>query len=415
MKRYLYAVAVVGLLLAACQKGSNPSNRNVDIVYLETNDNDNNAILAYYWNDTALVPLPGSPFATGGKGIANPTQVLGPDDNDQQVILTTDKKFLLAVNVGSNTISVFKISQYGTLTPVTGSPFDSHGDNPVSIGQKGKYIYVVNQSANVSKMTNPSNPNYTVFTLDNNGSLSHVANSTFETTAGVSPSQALVSTNGRFLFGADFLGFMNTPPVGTLRSFTISPTTGKLSPAAGTPQTIPDMGGALGLWQHPTNDVLYVGFPLAGKVGVYSINNTTGALSFETSIASGPAVCWLRTNKAGTRLYTLNSAENTVSVFNTSAAAAPAALQKLTLKNSGPLYMAMGLSFTTSETFSLSFSPSEKMLYVVSQYTNPTFGLGSYNLLHVLKVAADGTVSEPTEPLSLPVASTVRPQGVVVL
>ena len=400
------------VVISSCKKNGGGSNSNADgdIIYLETNDYNGNAILAYYHeNDSTLVPLPGSPFSTGGNGIANPTQGLGPDDDDNQVRITSDKRFLMAVNAGSNTIAVFKILSNGLLKSVEGSPFPSGGSNPVSIGESGKYFFIVNKGITSVGSKTAIVPNYTTVTMDNDGRLYNVPNSTFETTPGTSPSQALVSNDGHFLFGADFLGFMDTPAVGTLRSFVINGN-GTFAPVAGTPLTIPQAGGALGLWQHPASDVLYVGFPVAGMIGIYNIKNT-GALSFSNSVMSGPAVCWLRTNANGSNLYALNSGENTVSVFNSSVPTSLSSQQKLSLKNAGPLYSAM--NFTTSEDFSLSFSPSGKNLYVISQYTNPNLNLGNYNLLHVLKVNNDGTLTEPANPLALPVSSSVRPQGVV--
>ncbi len=413
MKSILYMLAIA-VIFASCNKngGSNSPVPNGDIVYFETNDANGNAVLAYFHkNDSTLVPLPGSPFSTGGLGIANPGQGLGPDDDDNQLRITTDKKFLLAVNAGSNSIAVFRIYDHGLLSPVAGSPFYSGGQNPVSIGEFGKYLFVVNKAVSPVADKDPD-PNYTVFTIDGDGKLWPVPNSTFETTEGSSPSQALASGDGRFLFGADFLGFMAMPAVGTLRSFNIHGN-GTISPVAGTPLTIPAAGGALGLWQNPRANVLYVGFPLAGMVGVYDINVSTGALTFNKSVAAGPAVCWLRTNSDGSDLYALNSAENTVSVYNTSTPASPSAIQKLVLKDAGPDYTAMGMAFPTSEDFSLSFSPSGKTLYVICQYTNPDFSLGNYNLLHVLKVGVDGMLSETTEPMPIPVSNTVRPQGLV--
>jgi 6-phosphogluconolactonase (cycloisomerase 2 family) len=413
MKNVFYILLTV-VAISSCNKTGkfNPNNNNGDVVYFETNDAAGNGIMAYWHkNDSTLELIPGSPFATGGLGVANPTQGLGPDDDDNQVRITSDYKFLLAVNPGSNSISVFNIGSEGQLAAVAGSPFPSGGINPVSIGESGKYLYVVNKAIAPGADVDP-NPNYTPFTISEEGKLSPVPNSAFETTAGSSPSQALGSHDGRFVFGADFLGFMDTPAVGTLRSFVINKQ-GGINPVAGTPYVIPEKGGALGLWQNPRANVLYVGFPLAGQIGVYDIDPSSGALNFNNSVSSGAAVCWLRTNSEGSNLYALNSAENSVSVFNTSTASSPVSVQKLALADPGPDYTAMGMSFPTSEDFSLSFSPSGKTLYVISQYTNPDFTLGNFNLLHVLKVAEDGTLSELTQPVPIPVSSTVRPQGLV--
>ncbi|MEP6747022.1 MAG: beta-propeller fold lactonase family protein [Bacteroidota bacterium] len=410
--KVLPVLAIVTILAAGCHKneGGSPTAQG-HLIYLETNDAAGNAVLAYVQKpDSTIIPLPGSPFATGGNGLANPTQGLGPDDADNQLVITKDNKFLLAVNAGSRSIAVFGIGTTGALTPVSGSPFNSGGPNPESIAVLGDYVYVVNKGTNDPEASG-NEPNYTVMKMDGHGALSPVENSTIKTVSGSSPSQGLLSNDHHFLFGADFLGFMLMPVQGSLRSFSIG-MDHKLT-IASAPIVIPGKGGALGLWQHPTANILYVGFPVQGKVAVYNIDATSGALSFSKTVDAGPAACWLRTSKDGKYLYALNSGENTMSIYNTSEPGSPASLGKFSLKNSGPLYSAMG--FTTSEDFSFEFSRDGKYCYVISQYTNPDFTLGNYNLLHVLVVGTDGLLTEPGDPVQLPVGSTVRPQGVVTL
>lgn len=406
----------MALAIIACGCNKNPTTiSSREIVYVESNNfmDNQNSILAYeHTQSGTFVPITGSPFLTSGAGVANPHQDLGPDDSDTQLKMSEDGKFLFAVNSGSNTIAVFSIQNDGSLTAVPGSPFPSGGQTPVSIDVKGQYVYVVNKSDDpIHPIT--QNPNYVVFTVDAAGKLTLISSSKIETTPGSSPAQALVSKDGKFLFGADFLGFKLTPLVGTLRSFTIN-SSGLITPVPGTPQYIPGMGGALGLWQHPSSNTLYVGFPLQGKFAIYNINSTSGSLNFISTVDAGPAACWIRTSKSGNRLYVLNSGENSISMYNSSSPQAPTSLGKIMLKNSGPIYMAMGLPFTTSEGFAFEFSASEKNLYVVSQHTNPDFNIGNYNYLHALTVADDGTLSEPNGPLQLPVTSNIRPQGVVV-
>lgn len=392
-----------------------------DVVYVQTNNfNDNqNAVLAYRdKGDGVLEPLAGSPFATNGSGVGNPMQILGPADSDYEVRLSADKKFLLAVNSGSNTIAVFSIKDDGSLQHVTGSPFPSGGQTPASLDVSGNYVFVTNKSQDPLH-TITAAPNYSAFTIDGAGKLTAVSGGKVETTAGSSPANALASRDGKFLFGTDFLGFMLMPAVGTLRSFTLG-STGVLTPVAGTPYVLPagsmPDNGALGLWQHPSGNPLYVGLPVQGKVGVYNINATTGALSLQTTVAAGKAACWLRTNAAGNHLYCLNSADNTVQLFNTANPSSPVSVQTLQLKNSGPDYAGPGgAMFKTSQDFSLQLSSNEKILYVVCQHTNTNFSIGNYNYLHSLKVADDGQLTEATEPVQLPVSSNIRPKGLAVI
>jgi 6-phosphogluconolactonase (cycloisomerase 2 family) len=415
--KYIFPSLMFLLIAASCQKnnGRSPKPIKGDVVYVESNDyrDDQNKIIAYLnKGDGKLEELPASPFPAGGSGVGDPTQALGPLDSDNQLKISSDGHFLLAVNAGSNTIAVFYIQDDGSLTAVPGSPFPSGGQTPVSIATKDNYVYVVNKAQDsVHKIT--TKPNYTVFSIDYKGTLTPVPQSTIEISAGASPAQALVSNDGKFLFGADFLAFMLKPAQGTLRSFKID-ADGKLDPVAGTPQPIP-MGGALGLAQNPRDNTLYVGSPVTGQVDVYSIDGSSGTLNFVSSVASGPASCWLRTAHGGNNLYALNSAENSISVFNSSSTKSPLLTNKVFLKESGPLFTAGGKQNATSEDFSFEFSPTEKFVYVVSQFANPDFSIGNFNYLHVLAVAADGSLTETKDPTLLPVANKFRPQGVEVV
>src|SRR5579872_782500 len=118
------------------------------IVYVLSNDyHDNaNAVLAYRRKpDGTLAPLPGSPFLTHGAGLGNPQEILGPDDTDDPLIVSPDGRYLLAVNGGSNTVAVFIINHDGSLTSVAGSPFASGGQTPCSVAINGRFVYVANK------------------------------------------------------------------------------------------------------------------------------------------------------------------------------------------------------------------------------------------------------------------------------
>jgi hypothetical protein len=143
--RLLMAVAGSAALTTflACNKhaGGPEGTDGGKIVYVESNDyHDNaNAILAYRkMTDGTLTPLAGSPFLTHGAGVANPKQVLGPDDSDDPIAISSDGQFLMAVNGGSNTIAVFSINSDGSLVPVPGSPFASGGQTPCSVAINGR-------------------------------------------------------------------------------------------------------------------------------------------------------------------------------------------------------------------------------------------------------------------------------------
>jgi 6-phosphogluconolactonase (cycloisomerase 2 family) len=157
----------------------------------------------------------------------------------------------------------------------------------------------------------------------------------------------------------------------------------------------------LGLWANPDARQLYVGFVTVNKLGVYTWDED-GVPIFERTVPnSGKAICWLRINRAGTRLYTANTGSSTVSVYDTTDADEPKEIQAIHTSGPGAL-------------FQLALDPTERFLYVIGQR-------GSHaapgNTLHVLAVdEEDGTLTEvPSSPVPITLQSPdARPQGVAV-
>jgi 6-phosphogluconolactonase (cycloisomerase 2 family) len=368
-------------------------------VYVESNiaQPGANSILAYQTAaDGSLQALKNSPYLTGGSGFTDSSFALGPFDSDQNVITNPDHSLLFAVNSGSNSIAVFHIDQQGSLSPVAGSPFASYGIQPVSLGYNNGILVVVNKHQDPAQASDQSLPNYTTFSVNKDGSLSHIANSTIDVANGSSPSQALVYKN--LIFGADFLG-------GLLQSFQLN--RGYLK--QNLPVSLPNgefVGVAaphvpLGLEVNPNAPVLYVGYPTASKIGVYTLTHS-GTPQFGKTVAnSGLAVCWLKTNRAGTRLYTSNSADHSISVYDTTNPYEPTEIQKLVVNTDGAL-------------FQIALDSTNSYLYALEQRSAANIAEGLGNAIHVLKIdALDGKVSEvadATQKLILP--DGTRPQGI---
>ena len=165
--------------------------------------------------------------------------------------------------------------------------------------------------------------------------------------------------------------------------------------------------------------MLYVGLPLQSRLAVYTYDGLTGALTYRSTSKVGlqsplvGAICWLRTNRTGTRLYALNSGEATVSVLDISNALNPVEIQVFQLRKVGPVFGSTQLA-RSSAPFHLTPSPHEPVLFVVSQHVNSDFS-ANYNYLHALAVGDSGNLSEPFEPVQPPVPATARPQGIVSL
>ena len=223
---------------------------------------------------------------------------------------------MFAVNSGSNSIAVFHIRPHdGSLEPAEGSPFPSGGINPVSIGLRGDQIVIVNQDLDPAQNAAGTLPSIVTRHVTEDGRIvKFPADTTISLSVGSAPSQALTANNRPFVFDAQFLG-------GRLASYRLFPN-GRL--LANPPQPLPaseSVGGTaplpLGLWVNPDARQLYVGFVTVNKLGVYTWDEE-GVPVFERTVAnSGKAICWLRANRAGTRLYSANTGSSTVSVYDT--------------------------------------------------------------------------------------------------
>jgi hypothetical protein len=376
-----------------------------DVVYVQSNDPNGNAILAYGRGaDGSLAPLPGSPFSTGGLGIT-PTFDLGPFDSDQEIITDPGHDLLFTVNGGSDSIAVFKIAGNGSLTPVDGSPFYSGGSNPVSLGLAGDVLCVVNKDADPDH-PGRSLPSYASFKVTAKGRLVAVPRSTLFDPLGSDPTQALISPDGTLMFNADFLG-------GVLRSFGIG-AAGRLDSRAVMPlpaAEFADTGAPplpLGLAIHPERPLLYVGFVTINRVGVYRYTKA-GALRFVRTVPnSGTAVCWLLVNQDGSRLYASNTGEPSLSVYDLQPEPSdPIEIQKVNLRVTGP--------FANSRPggFQIGLDPSERFLHVVTQQSSAA-STPAANALHTFRVEPDGKLTEvASSPILLPVPNLTRPQGVL--
>jgi 6-phosphogluconolactonase (cycloisomerase 2 family) len=301
------------------------------------------------------------------------------------------------VNGGSDSIAVFRVHDDGSLSPVDGSPFPSGGSNPVSVGLAGDILCVVNKDQDPDH-PGAVLPNYTTFRVTPRGRLIPIPNSTVFVEAGGSPSQALTVPEHQLVFGADFMG-------GLLRSFKILDN-GRLD--AREAQMLPpalfegtgDPPFPLGLRTHPKHQLLYVGYVTINKMGVYHYSKDGGLRFLRAVPNSGMAICWILANADGSRLYTTNTADNSVSVYDAfTNPAEPVEIQKVTLQGMG-------------NSFQLALDSTGQFLHVVTQRAALSLP-ASANALHVLRVAGDGRLTEaPSSPTVLPVANLVRPQGV---
>jgi len=150
------SLAVVAAATAAAMASA--SSDVVGHLYVNANTPGTNTIAAFHRHaDGSLTPMHGSPFPAGGAGT-------GTGIGSQGALqITSDGKYLLAVDAGSNQISVLRMENDGELNRVGGGPVSSGGIKPVSIAVHGRLVYVANAGDGGS--------NYTGFTLNPGGHL----------------------------------------------------------------------------------------------------------------------------------------------------------------------------------------------------------------------------------------------------
>ena len=296
----LTLLAVTVVTAAAASASASAASTVVGHLYVNDNTAGTNTIAAFDRHaDGTLTPLPGSPFTVGGAGT-------GTGIGSQGALqITSNGKYLLAVDAGSNQISVLRINDDGELNPVGGGPVSSGGVKPVSIAVHGSLVYVANAGDGGS--------NYTGFTLNPGGHLRPIAGSTVALPAGSSPGDVLFNSDGTRLIGAEV-----GPSV--IDSFVIG-ANGLLTAAPGSPFAAQGPG-PFGSEFRPTDPTqLFVsnahGGPGNGTISAFS-DGSDGTL---TSIGTSPfpdfqtAPCWVEISHDGQFLFTVNTASNSISRY----------------------------------------------------------------------------------------------------
>jgi 6-phosphogluconolactonase len=297
-------LALASLTAAIAAGGASASSDVVGHLYVNGNTAGTNTIVTFDRHaDGSLTPMPGSPFAAGGAGT-------GKGIGSQGALqITSDGKYLLAVDAGSDQISVLRINKDGELNPVGGGPVPSGGVEPVSIAVHGSLVYVANAGN--------GGTNYSGFTLNPGGHLRPLAGSTVPLPAASSPGDVLFNGDGTRLIGAE---------VGTsvIDSFVVG-ADGLLTAAPGSPFAAQGPG-PFGSEFRPTDPTqLFVsnahGGSGNGTVSVFS-DGSDGTLS---SIGASPfpdfqtAPCWVEISHDGQFLFTVNTASNNISRYSIAA------------------------------------------------------------------------------------------------
>ena len=360
---------------ASASTGASPV---VGHVYVNDNTKGTNTIGAFDRHaDGTLTPLAGSPFPTGAAGTGSGLAEQGA------IQITPDGRFVIAVDAGSNQVSVLRIHPDGSLRLVSHGVVSSGGALPDSVAVFGHLVYVANSGL--------GDANYTGFRLGSNGRLFPVPGSTVSLAANAAPADVLFNGTGTKLVGTE---------VGTslIDSFTVG-FDGRLTKAPGSPFTAQGLG-PFGSEFRPTNpDQLFVSnahntAPDSGTISAYT-DSRDGTL---TSIGASPfaddqmAPCWIEITHDGQFLFTVNTGSGEISRFSI----APDG--SLTLLGSTPVGQTGGVGAVDAR-----LSPDGQFLYVDESRTGKVgaFAVNGGNLTEL-----------GTSPFALPAGAT--PAGIAV-
>ena len=158
--------ATIGLLGAAASASASTTTPVVGYTYLDGNTATANTIDAFARHaDGSVTPLAGAPFAAGGAGTGAGLASQGA------IQVTRDGRYLLAVDAGSNQVSVLRLTP-GGVPVLVGHPVSSGGIQPVSVAvSPSGLVYVANSGA--------AGSNYSGFRLLPGGTLVPIPGATF--------------------------------------------------------------------------------------------------------------------------------------------------------------------------------------------------------------------------------------------
>ena len=300
----LPALALAGAILSTGTAYAVPFDHDKsDVVghaYVNDNTAGENTVAGFDRHaDGTLTPISGSPFSVGGAGLGKGLASQGA------IQLSSDGRFLLVVDAGSNQISVLRLASGGVPHPV-GPPVSSGGSEPVSIAVSGTLVYVANAGS--------SETNITGFRLAPWGGLYRIPGSTVTLPAGSGPDDVLFDPRGHKLV-------VDLDNTSSIASFHVDHD-GLLEAAPGSP--IAAQGaGPFGAEFRPTNSSqLFVsnahGGEGKGTVSAFLVA-WTGQLA---PIGESPfadhqtAPCWVEITHDGKFLFTVNTGSGTISRYS---------------------------------------------------------------------------------------------------
>ena len=302
------AIFVSFLMLAALGtatfgQGRRPDrNLHAGAVYVMTNQVEN-AVAVFRRSPTGMLTSAGE-FPTGGAGDPVPQGTDPATDPlaSQGALILGNNQFLFAVNAGSNQISVLRVGR-NELTMV--DLVDSGGIRPISLALHEDLLYVLNEGGT---------PNITGFTVNDDGTLTPLPDSTQPLIGGTSADPAEVS------FNADGTLLVVTEKAGNrINTYMIDENGLPSAPIDNPSNGMTPFGFAFN-----DSGTLVVSEAFGGAPNQSAVSSYSAPESGILSVVSGSipnfqtASCWVVTTSNGKSAFVSNTGSGTISSYGIS-------------------------------------------------------------------------------------------------
>jgi 6-phosphogluconolactonase len=268
-------------------------------VFTMTNAPHGNVVWAYEIGPGGAI-IPDGHFSTHGKGT-------GVSLADQGALaLTPDHRWLLAVDAGSNAISVFHVNSLSSAGPLLSfvDRVSSHGTLPVSLTVAGPFVYVLNAGNSSGNTTAPGN--IFGFFLGDHGLLFPLPGSSRPlSTSALTGAAEIAFTPG----GHDLV--VTEKATSVLDTYTVD----RRGYATG-PTVTPSNGSTPYGFAFGRGGALVVSDAGPGALTSYAVARS-GAVTVTTpALDDGQmAACWVATVDGGHYAYTTNAHSSTISTY----------------------------------------------------------------------------------------------------
>ncbi|MEO8665882.1 MAG: beta-propeller fold lactonase family protein [Ignavibacteria bacterium] len=260
-------------------------------IFTESNDAANNSILCYRQHDDGQLILK-STTISGGVGTGAGLGSQGA------IILDEHHEFLYAVNAGGNSVSSFKVHNDGSLSLRHTAP--TGGTTPVSVTTHHNLLYVVNAGSD----------NISGFRIGANGNLTAIAGSIKSLSGtGTGPARIAFSFNGNYLYVTEkATNMITTFPVDN-------------NGVAGAGSSSSSIGQTPFGFEFAREHFMIVSNAAGGAAGLSSATSYSGVNSGNLDDVNGAvnnnqaAACWVAVTQYGRFAFVTNTASNNISSY----------------------------------------------------------------------------------------------------